>query len=51
MAIINNDIEAWKEYKIIRNQYNNLIKKNKNKYFEQKLDIKNKIIQDDNMSD
>ena len=51
MAIINNDIETWKEYKIIRNQYNNLIKKNKNKYFEQKLDIKNKIIQDDNMSD
>ena len=48
MAILNDDIESWREFRRIRNLYNRTVKVKKCNYFhKKKLDIK-KNFEDDN---
>ena len=42
MAIINDDIDSWREFKKARNKYNKMVKTTKNEYYNKKLDIQNK---------
>ena len=41
MAIINDDVETWREFRKVQNSYNKMVREEKMKFYNKKLNIHN----------